>query len=273
VSDAFKDLRVIITGASSGLGAALAEAMAVRGAHLTLFARREAELGEVAARCRAHGGSAKPVVGDVTSLPDCERLVQAATEGGVGIDLLVASAGVSMWARFDEIEDPSVYAKLMETNYLGVVYPLHHTLPHLKTSSGTLVAISSIQGKIGVPLHSGYVASKHAVVGFLAALRQELKGSGVNILTVMPHWLRGTDLRANAYAKDGDAVGEGRRSHSRESISLEACSEAILEAIRKRKRELVVPWKLRALPWLNLISPGTLDRIVSGAVKAQDDED
>lgn len=267
-----KDKRVIITGASSGLGASLAEAMAGQGADLTLFARREAQLGVVAERCRALGGRARTIVGDVTSQDDCQRLVDAATEEEKGIDLLVANAGVSMWARFDQVEDPSVFASLMETNYLGVVYPLHYALPHLKAARGSIVAISSIQGKIGVPLHSGYVASKHAVVGLLSTLRQELKGSGVHILTVMPHWLRGTNLRENAFGKDGTALGEGRRGHSKESISLDACSQAILDALAKRKREIVVPWKLRLLPWLNLISPETLDRVVTGAVEKQEDE-
>lgn len=266
-----KDKRVIITGASSGLGASLAEALAKQGADLILFARREAQLEEVAVRCRDVGGHARTVVGDVTSLDDCQRLVNRATEEDGGIDLLVANAGVSMWARFDQVEDPSVFASLMETNYLGVVYPLHYALPHLKAARGSIVAISSIQGKIGVPFHSGYVASKHAVVGFLATLRQELKGSGVHILTVMPHWLRGTNLRANAFGEDGKSVGKARQSHSSESITLEACSQAILGALEKRKRELVVPWKLRALPWLNLLSPNTLDRLVKGAVDQEDD--
>ncbi len=265
--------RVVITGASSGLGAALAAALAAQGAKSTLFARRSAQLEDVAARCRQAGGEAQVVVGDVTSLDDCRRLVEVATADGSGIDLFIANAGVSMWARFDEVEDPAIYARLMETNYLGVVYPLHYALPHVKTARGSIVAVSSIQGKIGVPLHSGYVASKHAVVGFLSTLRQELKGSGVHVMTVMPHWLRGTHLRANAFAKDGGTVGEGRRGHSKESISLEACSRAILDAVSQRKRELVVPWKLRVLPWLNLLSPDVVDRLVSGAMEAQENDE
>lgn len=253
---------VVVTGASSGLGAALSELLARQGARLTLFARRELELEEVAARCRAEGAEVKTVAGDVTALDDCKRLVDVATENGNTLDAFIANAGVSMWAKFEDVEDVTLFAKMMETNYLGLVYPLHFALPHLKSSKGTIVAVSSIQGKIGVPKHTGYVASKHAVVGFLSALRQELDGSGVHILTVMPHWLRGTRLRANAYAKDGSPVGEGRRGHSKESISLEACSEAIVEAMISRKRELVVPWKLKLLPWLNLILPEIVDGLV-----------
>ena len=133
-----------------------------------------------------------------------------------------------------------------------------------------VVAISSIQGKIGVPLHTAYVASKHAVQGFFEALRPELSGSGVHVLTVLPHWLRGTNLRKYALGKDGEALGASKREHSKESISLEDCSKAILKAMQKRKRELVIPSKLKLLPWLHLISPALVESIVRGEVDRQD---
>ena len=133
-----------------------------------------------------------------------------------------------------------------------------------------VVAIASVQGKIGVPLHTGYVASKHAVLGFLETLRMEV--DDVHILTVLPHWLRGTDLRQSAFGKDGETLGESSRPHNKESISLEDCSVAILKAMQKRKRELVIPWKLRALPWLQLINPKIVEWLVKGKVEAQNED-
>ena len=132
-----------------------------------------------------------------------------------------------------------------------------------------IVAISSIQGKIGAPLHTGYVASKHAVQGFFEALRMEL-GDSVDVLTVLPHWLRGTNLRKSAFGKDGSALGGSERKHSKESVTLEACSQAVIEAMRKRKRELIIPSKLKLLPWLQLIHPKIVEYFVGGAVKEQD---
>jgi len=265
----FQGKSVIVTGASSGLGAALAEAFAQQGGNLTLFARREAELETTAETCRAAGAEARVVVGDVTNLDDCRRLSSAAVDAYGGVDVLVANAGVSMWAKFEDISDPQMFRDLIDVNLMGVVNCVHASLPHLKERRGVIAAISSIQGKIPVPLHTGYAASKHALQGFLTTLRGELRDSGVDVVTALPHWLRGTDLRRNAFAKDGERVGDSRRGHSKESVSLEACSEAILAGIRRRDREVVIPWKLRLLPWLQLIAPGLLDRIVRGEMDRQ----
>jgi short-subunit dehydrogenase len=266
----FQGKSIIVTGASSGLGAALAEEFAKAGAKLTLFARRQKELDATAARCRETGGEAKTVAGDVTNLEDCRRLVEVAVSAYGGVDVVVANAGVSMWAMFEDVEDTSLYRQLIDVNYLGVVNCLHPALPHLKERQGVIAAISSIQGKIPVPLHTGYVASKHALQGFLDTLRGELKGTGVDVITACPHWLRGTELRKSAFDKDGDRIGEGRRSHSRESVSLEDCSVAIVKAIARRDREVVIPWKLKFLPWLKLIAPDYLDRLVRGEMDRQD---
>lgn len=261
---------VIITGASSGLGASLALEFAKAGANLGLFALDEEGLVETAAKCRERGARVLTVAGDVGRPEDCEQLVEDTVSQFGGVDYLIACAGVSMWAKFEEIEDVSIFRKLMETNYLGIVNCVYYALPHLKVRSGMIVAISSIQGKIGVPFHTGYVASKHAVQGFFESLRAELSGSGVDVLTVLPHWLRGTNLRKSAFGKDGSAMGASEKKHSKESISLEACCQAILKAMEKRKRELVIPSKLKLLPWLNLINPGIVAFFVKGAMEQQD---
>jgi len=266
----FRDKTALITGASSGLGASLAATFAASGANLALFALDDAGLEETAERCREHGVQVVTAAGDVGRPEDCQRVVEQAVAQFGTLDYLIACAGISMWARFDEVADVSLFRRLMETNYLGIVHCVYYALPHLKKVGGMIVAISSIQGKIGVPLHTGYVASKHAVQGFFASLRMELGGSGVHVLTVLPHWLRGTNLRKEALGRDGSALGASRKKHSKESVSLEECGEAIVEAIQKRKRELVIPGKLKFLPWLDLVNPKIVERLVSGAVREQD---
>ena len=89
-------------------------------------------------------------------------------------------------------------------------------------------------------------------------------------MLVKPHWLRGTDLRKNAFDKNGNRIGEAKKEHSKESISLEECSRKIIKGMLHRKRELVIPGKLKLLEWLNLISPGLAEKIVSGKVKEQE---
>ena len=267
----FRDKIVIVTGASSGLGATLATEFAATGAKVALFSPEEEKQAEVARQCETAGGKALSVVGDVTLERDCKILVEETLSSFGGIDYLIANAGISMWAPFADVDDLQVFRKLVEVNYLGAVNCIHYALPHLIASKGMVVAITSIQGKIGVPLHTGYVGSKHALQGFCESLRMELAGTGMGVLTVLPHWLRGTDLRKNAFGKDGRALGTSSRRHSKESISLEVAARAIMKATHKRKRTLVIPWKLRLLLALNLFSPGLAESLITGAVKHQDD--
>ena len=259
----------LITGAASGLGRQLAADLAARGRRLALFDRNSEQLEESVALCAQAGGEAIGVVGDVTVPADCSRFIEAAIARFGRIDALVNNAGISMWARFEDITDVSIFTRLVEVNYLGAVYCTHYALPHIKKTKGSLVAISSIQGRIPVPFHTGYVASKHAVQGFFSCLRSELRGSGVHVLLVLPHWLTGTNLRANAYDKDGRARAAAKSRHSSESVTVEACSKAIIESLDKRREELVIPAKLRALPWLNLISPRLVDYLVGRKVEDQ----
>ena len=265
----FRDKTAVITGASSGLGRSLAIELSGLGAGLVLFGRDGARLEETAERCRQGGGTVVTVTGDVTEPDDCARLIAAALDRFGGIDYLVLSAGVSMWARFEDIEDVTIFRKVMETNYLGAVHCAHAALPYLKERRGMIVAISSIQGKIGVPYHTGYVASKHALQGFCDTLRVELEGSGVRVLTVLPHWLRGTGLRQNAYGKSGTPMGNARPAHSGESIGLDECCREIVAAIRSGKRELIIPLRLRVLAWLNKLSPKLVERIVKSKTEEQ----
>jgi len=265
----FSGKTVIITGASSGLGKALTSEFTLRKSNLALFDRNEEKLQKVERLCKDAGVNAFYVKGDVTNPEDCKKLISQTIEKFSSIDYLILSAGVSMWARFDEVTNLSLFSKIIETNYLGSVNCTYFALPHLKKSKGMIVVISSIQGKISVPYHSGYVASKHALVGFFDTIRMELKGSGVDVLQVMPHWLRGTNLRSNAFDKDGNKIGDSRVSHSKESISLEECTKEVIKAMEKRKRELIIPFKLKLLSWLRLINPRIAEKIIAGKVDEQ----
>jgi len=261
---------IVIAGASSGLGASLATQLSYHKTNLVLFSRNIDKLQSVAKTCEEKGAKTLVVRGDISKQEDCKRLYNETINNFNALHHLVLNAGISMWAKFEEITDLTLFQKLIETNYLGAVYLTHCCLPALIKSKGMITAISSIQGKIAVPEHTGYVASKHALTGFLNTLRMELADKGVDVMLVMPHWLRGTDLRKNAFDKDGNLIGESSKGHSKESISLEECSRKIIKGMISRKRELIIPGKLKILTWLNLFFPGLAEKIVMGKVKEQE---
>ncbi len=259
----------VITGASSGLGKALAIALAAHNVNLVLAARNQEALNEVAQIC-GQSGSPLPLTvrTDVTDADQCRAMVEQAVKQYGSIDYLILNAGISMWSLFENVTDVSIFNKIINVNYLGAVHCIHSALPHLKKNRGTIVAISSIQGKMGMPFHSGYAASKHALHGFLDSLRMEL--NDVHILTVMPHWISGTSLRENALGTDGQKIGLSKRRHSNESISLDMCSQAIIKAMIRGKSEVAIPFKLNFVPWLKLIAPGILRNLVLRKIRSQD---
>ena len=119
------DKVIVITGASTGLGAELARQLSLFKCHLVLFARQQSKLDEVAAVCRSHGSQVVVVSGDVTQPLDCERLIQTALQNFQAIDVLINNAGVSMWAKFADVTDLAIYESIMRVNYLGCVYCTH----------------------------------------------------------------------------------------------------------------------------------------------------
>lgn len=261
----FTDKVVIITGASAGIGKALALQLAKRGAKLSLAARDEKKLEEVALQCKEHGGEAIVVRTDITSEDECKKLIEETIKTYDKLDILINNAGVSMWARFDEISDPSLFEKIMKVNYLGSVYCTYYALPHLKKSRGQIVAVSSLTGKTGVPTRSGYAASKHAMAGFFDSLRIELNGTGVSVTTIYPGFVA-TEVRERAFNKHGEKFA---KSPMKESglMSAEKCAALIIKATEKRKRELVMTAKGKIGVWMKLISPTLVDTIARKSIK------
>lgn len=245
--------RIWLTGASRGLGRALALALASAGARLAISARDGDALAEVAASCntlaKQEGGEVVAVMVDVTDAAACQRAADEVVALLGGIDILVANAGISMWAPFAEIEDSAIFEKLMQVNYLGVVYTVKAALPYLRSSTalpgGMIVNISSLQAWTGMPVHTGYGASKAAVQIFLDSLKMETPG--LHVLGVYPGWISGTSLRASALGADGGVIGDARKSHNRLSVTAEECSRRIVQAMQRRKSQLFIPGYARLL--------------------------
>ncbi|MEP3167446.1 MAG: SDR family oxidoreductase, partial [Marinobacter sp.] len=201
---------VWITGASSGIGEALALKYAQDGACLVLSARREDELERVAARCRGAGLASDQVLVlplDVTDWESLAGKVQKVLDTFGGVDLLVNNAGVSQRSLCKDT-DMSVYQKLMDVDVMGQIALTKAVLPHmLERGAGHLAVTSSVAGKVGAPMRTGYCAAKHAVMGFFDALRAEVEGQGVSVSTITPGFIR-TDIARNALSGDGSAYGK-----------------------------------------------------------------
>ncbi len=229
-----------------------------------LAARNEDELRALAAKC---GPNALAVKTDVTVPAQCEAMVKAAVARFGGVDVLVCNAGISMWARFRDITDLSMFERIMRVNYLGTVYCTHFALPHLVTSRGLVVGISSLTGKTGVPTRSGYAASKHAMQGFLDSIRIELEGTGVDVLVVSPGFVK-TDIRSKVLGPNGKPLEKSPRNES-VGMTIEECTSIITRAVDRRAREVVMTPRAKLGLWLKLVAPSLVDRIAARAVREE----
>ncbi len=265
MTDPFKDNVVIITGASSGIGRQMASQLADRGALLALGARDQSRLEAVAAACRERGGTAIAIQTDVTEDQQCRRLIDRTVHEYGRLDTLINNAGISMMARFDDLRDLTLPARVMNVNYLGCVYCTFYAIPHLKKTQGRIVGISSLTGLAGVPMRTVYAASKHAMAGLFDSLRIELMDHGVSVTMAYPDFVE-TEVRDRALGADGQPVGI-YPAREGEFMSAEACARAIINASGKRKREVIMSLRGRVGHFLKVVAPGLVDRMAKRAME------
>lgn len=261
----FTGKTVLITGASEGIGRALAVALAGEGARLALNARNVARLAEAARTCAAQGAHVLELPGDVSQQEESAALVARTLAHFGALDALVNNAGITMWSRFDQISDLGVFARLLATNYLGAVYLTAAALPALKAARGLIVAVASVAGLTGVPERTGYAASKHALVGFFESLRIELAGSGVDVTLIAPDFVA-SEIHRRAIGSDGRALGVSpmREAHI---MSAARCAQLIVRAMHRRDRLLITSTRGRFARWARLIAPAMVDRIAARAIR------
>ncbi len=254
---------VWITGASSGIGEALALRFAKEGASLVLSARRKDELERVAGRCRDIGLPADQVLVlplDVTDWASLPVAVQAVLDAFGVIDLLVNNAGVSQRSLCQDT-DMAVYQKLMDVDVMGQIALTKAVLPHmLERGSGHLAVTASVAGKVGVSERTGYCAAKHAVMGFFDALRAEVEGQGIDVSTIVPGFIR-TNISRNALAGDGSAFGK-LDDNIAGGMDVTECAEVVFKGLNAKKREIPVgKGKEMAALWIKRVSPEVLFRL------------
>ena len=263
-----KDKVVIITGASSGIGKALAFEMAARGAKVVLAARSGDKLQEIESELRALGASVISIPTDVSREEDCRKLVTDTVQYFGRIDILINNAGISMRALFEQ-SGLDVLRRLMEVNFWGTVYCTKFSLPYLLKSKGSVVGVSSIAGNKGLPGRTGYSASKFAIQGFLETLRIENLKNGLHVLIACPGFTS-SNIRNTALAADGTTQGESPRDEN-SMMKAEDVAIKIANAIGSRKQILVLTLQGKLIVFLNKIFPFILDRIVYNQLAKEPD--
>ncbi len=253
----FKDKAIIITGASYGIGRELAHQLAEQGAWLVLAARSIEKLETVSEECIQLGGRVITVPTDISDQSQCKNLIDQTVKEYGKIDILINNAGIGMAARFEDLEDLTLYEKIIRVNFFGGVYCTHYALPYLKKSKGQLVAVSSLRGKFASGTADGYPASKHAMAGFYDSLRNELSDSGISVTTIYPGWVS-TGISSRSLKPDGSQKGEISR-HEKKAMPVEKCAGIIIKAIAKRKREVIMTFMGKFGMWLKVISPKLVD--------------
>jgi dehydrogenase/reductase SDR family member 7B len=260
----FKDKVVWITGASSGIGEALAKKMAASGALLILSGRRVDALEKVAAACLpAQSIILAFEVTDYASLPNVVSEVLA-WKGR--IDVLVNNAGISQRSLALET-DLSVYRDLMEVDFFAPLKLTQLVLPHMVArKSGMLIQMASVAGKVGAPLRSGYCAAKHALVGYSDALRAEVAQHGISVHVITPGFIK-TDIARNALRGDGHKHGANARDPVDDGMDVDKAAAVIVQGVASGKREIPVGdgKEMQAL-WLKRLFPNMLfDRVAAMA--------
>ncbi len=257
---AYRDQVVIVTGASAGIGRAIAIQLAGQGAKLVLAARRKERLEEVAAECRALGGAALVVPTDVSREEQCQKLVEETMAAFGRLDMLVSNAGLAVLSRLEDYTTLDLFRHVMNVNFYGAVHCSYYSLPYLKQSQGRILAISSLGGKAALPYNSPYCASKSALNSFFDALRMEVTHHGVSVTLVCPFWVV-TEFHEAVLDKNGVPAGaHGRAVYTRKMMTADQCARIALRAAQNRRREVLFgPGAMTAM--LKLLAPGLLDWI------------
>jgi short-subunit dehydrogenase len=254
-------LRVLITGASQGIGRALAVAAAARGAKVLAAARSEDLLAQLAAEVRAAGGTIETVHADVTVPDQRDRMTGAALRHFGGLDVLVNNAGIGATGHFVEC-GPERLRAIMEVNFFGLTETTRVCLPLLRHGrTPAVVNISSVAGKRGIPARSEYSASKFAVQGFSEALRAELAKDGIDVLVVCPG-LTQTNFSQNMLEQKARMPMDHMRGMTADKVA-----QAILRSIEKGHHEVCLTTQGRLIVFMSRFFPRWADRIAARRVR------
>lgn len=256
----FQNKVVWITGASSGIGEALAKAFADEGAKLILSSRRSDELERVKNTLKSINSDILILPLDLAETSKTDALTKQVIDTFGRIDILINNGGISQRSLTKDTS-LEIDRKVMEVNFFGTVALTKSVLPYmLKQKSGHIIAVSSIVGKFGFYLRSAYSASKHALHGFFESLRMEIYADNIKVLIVCPGKIR-TNISVNALTGDGSKHSIMDESTDK-GLSPEVCAQKILDGIKSNKEELLIGGSDLNAIWLKRFFPKLFSRII-----------
>lgn len=254
-------LRVIITGASQGIGRALAVEAARRGMKVLAVARSGPLLEELVQEVRSNGGVIEGCVADVTRPEDRQASLEAVQRHFGGLDVLINNAGIGATGHFMD-SDPQVLRQIFETNFFALAEMIRSSLPLLRAgTTPAIVNISSVLGKRALPARSLYSASKFAVAGFSEALRAELVKDGIDLIVVSPGLTR-TNFSRNMLEQKARLPLDHLRG-----MTSEAVANATLRALEKGRVDVTLTWRGRLLVLTNRFFPALVDYLAQRTVR------
>lgn len=255
--DFFRKKVVVITGGTDGIGRALVDLLLSSGALVSTCGRNHDKLYQL--QKEYPSSSLHTMVADVSSENDCRQFIESTIQVFGGIDVLINNAGISMRALLKE-STSEVIKKVMDINFMGVVYCTRYALSSLINRKGVIVGVSSIAGYRGLPGRSGYSASKFALQGWLESIRTELMDDGVHVMWVCPGFTA-SNIRHAALDKDAKAHGETSMDEDK-MMSAQECAQHILVSIAKKKRTLVLTFTGKRTVFMNRFFPAWADKLV-----------
>lgn len=249
----FTGRRMVITGASSGIGRSLAERAARRGARLVLAARSTSKLESLVQTLERGGAEAVAVTADVTCAADRERLLQTAIERFGGLDVLVNNAGIASFGHFADSSE-AILRQIMEVNFFAPAELIRLAIPALREGKQpAVVNVASMCGRRGMPAWSEYSASKYALCGLTEALRGEMARFDIDVILIVPG-LTNSDLPRHYLRNDGRA----RIGHAG-GMPTEEVAESILDAAARNRAEVVLGKEAKMILRLHKFFPNLLD--------------
>jgi len=229
ISKFFKGKTILITGASMGIGAETAIRLSKYETKLIICSRKKGLLEDVASLCRCNGAEVCSIVCDVSSLEDCQSVVNSGLSKFNCIDILLLNAGISATQKFEEMPDLKLIETMMNVNFYGYVNMTYASLPSIIKSKGTIAAVCSISSIVGVPYRTAYCSSKFAVQGFMTSLRLELQKKGVKVCILNPPWVD-SGLQSRH-------IVETQKKYSGSKMTVQECVHVMLVALATGKRE------------------------------------
>ena len=266
IGSKLKNKVAIVTGASSGIGKAIAFELAKHGANVVLASRKHNKLSVIADQINSNGGLALAVATDVSVESECKTLINKTYNTFKKIDILVNNAGISMRASFSEL-NLVVIKKVMDTNFWGTVYCTKYALEYIIKQKGSIVGISSICGITPLPGRTGYSASKHAMNGFLESLRLENLENDLHLLIVHPGFTS-SNIRNVALNKYGFPQMETPLNEQK-LMPAEYVAKEVVNGIIQKKKNIILTTEGKLVTWIYKQMPTIAEKLIYREMKKE----